>query len=99
MNRKEYLETARDVICKQRQDVHGRPENCFSLIGEYWTDYLGQKQGEPVHLDSRDVAMMMVLFKIARWQMNPLHQDNVTDGIGYMALAGELSDRTEYTPE
>lgn len=99
MNRKEYLDLAKDIICKQRQDVHGKPEDCFRLMGEYWTDYLTQKQGEPVHIDSRDVAMMMVLFKIARWQMNPQHQDNVTDGIGYMALAGELSDHTEYTPE
>jgi hypothetical protein len=40
--------------------------------------------------------MMMALFKIARWQMNPNHSDNVVDGIGYLALAGEIQDNAEW---
>lgn len=99
MNRKEYLDAAMQIICKDRQDVHGQPEQCFSLIGEYWTDFISHKVGEPVQLSPADVAVMMTLFKVARWQMNGQHCDNVIDGIGYFALAGELTDRTEYKAE
>lgn len=99
MNRKEYLDAAMQVICKERKTVHGTPESCFGLIGEYWTDFLSNKCNEAVHVHPADVAVMMTLFKIARWQMNKDHRDNVIDGIGYLALAGELTDGTEYIPE
>lgn len=95
MNRKEYLETATDVICKQRHDVHGAAENAFQLISQYWSDFLSKSTGHFIVVNAADVAMMMTLFKIARWQMNPKHADNVVDGIGYLALAGELQDNAE----
>jgi hypothetical protein len=90
MNRKEFLDAAAKTICQDRQDVHGNPESCFSLIAGYWTKYLTQKQSEHVYVSPQDVAVMMTLFKIARWQMNQNHDDNIIDGIGYFALAGEL---------
>lgn len=92
MNRKEYLSTAEDVICKQRPDVHGHPEDAFQLVADYWTTFLAKKFDIPTRLAAADVAMMMALFKTARWQMNPRHSDNIVDNIGYLALAGELTD-------
>lgn len=94
MDRKAFLETAHDVICNQRQNVHGAPEDTFQLMADYWNVYLSKFHDTPVHLSSADVSMMMVLFKLARFQMNGAHDDNIVDGIGYMALAGELTHGT-----
>lgn len=96
MNRKEYLETARQIICEHRPDVHGKPENCFQLIADYWCIYLKQKTKQDIKLSPADVAMMMSLFKTARWQMNPNFCDNTLDNIGYLALAGELQDGSPF---
>lgn len=82
------LDQAKQIICHDRQDVHGRPEDTFQAISEYWTVYLAHP------ISPADVAVMMSLLKIARLQKNPNHDDNVVDGIGYMAIAGELIERS-----
>lgn len=97
MNRQDYLHDAEELICRQRQSVHGDAENSFALVASYWNSFLTQKHGRS--LSPADVAVMMTLFKLARWQMNPNHQDNVLDGIGYLALAGEIQDRGVWNPE
>lgn len=94
MNRKEYLETAKTIVCENRPDIHGKPENCFQLIADYWGVFLEQKFKHHVTLSPADVAMMMSLFKTARWQMNPNFCDNTLDNLGYVALAGELQDQS-----
>ncbi len=99
MNRKDYLETAMDIICRQRLSVHGTPEDSFSLVASYWSAYLGTRLASPAVISAADVAMMMSLFKTARWQMNPDHADNLVDNLGYVALAGELSDATPYASD
>ena len=97
MNREEYLATAKEVICHQRQTIHGKPENTFALISDYWSVFLSQQCGTDICLTPADVAVMMGLFKTARWQMNPDHADNMIDNIGYLALAGELHSDTART--
>lgn len=87
MKRDEILRVVEGIICNDRQDVHGNPENTFELIATYWQTYLR------THVTDADVAVMMALFKIARLQTNPQHRDNILDGIGYLAIAGELIDR------
>lgn len=92
MNRAEILRCVEGIICRDRQDTHGKPEDTFSLIADYWTVYLTQRFGCDSVLDPPDVAALMALFKVARMQVNPQHADNVLDGIGYLAIAGELRD-------
>ncbi|MEY4720079.1 MAG: Ruegeria phage vB RpoS-V16 [Pseudomonadota bacterium] len=96
MNREDYLNNARDIICNQRPGIHGTAENAFSLVADYWSVFLSKQSNVEVCISAADVAMMLALFKTARWQMNPNHADNVLDGIGYLALAGELQDNTEW---
>lgn len=90
------METATEVICNHRQTIHGKPEDTFALIAEYWSEFLTKQTNGVVLLTPAEVAVMMTMFKIARWQMNPNYCDNLVDGIGYMALAGELQDGTEW---
>lgn len=92
MTRATYLEQARKTICNDRQDVHGNPEDTFELIATYWSTYLTKETQSTVILAAADVAVLMTLFKIARMQQNWKHQDNIVDGLGYLAIAGELID-------
>lgn len=92
MDRAQCLDQAKEIICHQRHNIHGSAENTFGLIADYWSTFLSQKLGTAIFVTPAEVGIMMTLFKIARWQMNPDHQDNVLDGIGYLALAGELQD-------
>lgn len=88
-HRAALLDEAKRLITQERQDIHGRPEDTFHLISEYWTVYLAHP------ISAADVAVMMTLLKVARLQKNPNHNDNVLDGIGYLALAGELIERSK----
>jgi hypothetical protein len=99
MNRQQYLQTAEKTICRDRQDVHGNPESTHDLIAEYWSTYLSEECKIHLELSASDVAIMMTLFKIARMQVNPKHQDNIVDGIGYLAIAGEIIDSVEGSDE
>jgi hypothetical protein len=92
MNRAQYLQKAEQTICRDRQDIHGNPESTHELIAQYWGIYLSEQLKIDVDLSAADVAVMMVLFKIARMQVNPRHNDNVVDGLGYLAIAGEIID-------
>lgn len=89
MNRSEILDHVKDLITKQRQDVHGNPEDTHQLIADFWNLYL--LHSRPCDITASDVAVMMVLFKVARHAMNPKHQDNLADCIGYAAIAAELA--------
>lgn len=84
MNRTEILNKANEIICKDRQATHGEAENSFADIANLWSAYLHRE------INSRDVAMMMVMLKIVRYKKNPTHLDNAIDLCGYAAIAGEL---------
>lgn len=97
------LREAEKVINGERQDVYGSPEDSFKLISEYWNTYLIEVQKKVLTkhgfnpsdyklvdlLDKSDVAMMMVLFKIAR-EANQHKRDNVVDAAGYLGIYGDM---------
>ena len=85
MNRQEILDEAKRLVITDRAKTHGPAEDSFGAIARYWSVYLKRE------ITSYDAAMMMTLFKIARMEHNPNHQDSPTDGCGYLAIAGELS--------
>lgn len=97
--RAEILQAVEKIICRDRQDTHGKPENTFSLIAAYWSVYLSQEAQKEIYIDASDVAVMMTLFKISRMQVNPFHEDNVLDGVGYLAIAGELFSNVQGSEE
>ena len=88
MTRKDLLESALRATT-ERGVEYGKPEDNFSTIARLWRAYLG------VAVNAQDVAMMMVLFKVARSKANPDHTDNLTDIAGYAACAAELGGRNE----
>lgn len=97
MNRREYLDTAMRIVCDDRPNIHGDVNDCFNLIAAHWSTFLGHRFKQDLKLSGADVAVLMTLFKLSRLQINSKHADNVVDGIGYLALAGELQDYAQWT--
>ncbi|MBR3247897.1 MAG: hypothetical protein IKG03_05835 [Clostridiales bacterium] len=87
MKRKEILESAIHIVCAERQDQYGEPEDTFMGIAELWSVYLGRA------VSAEDVALMMVLLKIARMKAGKFKADNYVDLCGYGALAYEVANR------
>lgn len=84
MKREEVLDRAKQIVCNDREDTYGDPENNFSLISALWTIYLDKV------IHPEDVAIMMALLKIARIKTGKFKADNYIDLCGYSACAGEL---------
>jgi len=85
MNRDLALEQAHGLINGPRQAHYGKPEDNFKRIADRWSQTLG------VEVKPWQVCVMMADLKLARLA-NGLHEDSFIDGIGYLALAAELSD-------
>lgn len=84
--RQDILNKASEAIMVDRQATHGDAENNFTRIADMWSSYVDCK----IVFDAKDVAAMMVLFKVARFKANPQHLDNMIDACGYAAFAGEI---------
>lgn len=93
MTRQQILETLEQTICKDRQETYGTPEDSLKNIRDYWHLYLTQIQRP---LESHDIAIMMLLLKVARIVKSPQHLDNWVDVARYAICGGELvSTKTE----
>lgn len=90
---------ALDIINGERQDAYGNPEDSFETIADYWTTYIHQKmilacqRSTEFVINSRDVAVMMALLKVARIGNGTGHKDSYVDGCAYIALAGDMARR------
>lgn len=84
MNRSEVLKSVDTIINGARQENYGNPESNFSRIAAYWTQYLDKD------ISPADVAIMMVLMKVARLQNNISHEDSWIDICGYAANGCEI---------
>ena len=89
MKRQDVLETAAKIVCGERQENYGKPENNFRLIAELWRAYLH------IELTPTDVAMMMALLKIARIKTGTATDDSFVDLAGYAACGAEIEHRGE----
>lgn len=97
--RETVLEEAKRCICQDRQNQYGAPEDSFFTIAQFWSTYL-VGEGKLNHILSKDdVAIMMVLLKVARTNGHKYHVDNYVDMAGYAALAAELAEDELCTPE
>jgi len=84
------LDEAKATICGERQDQYGNPEDSFALVGAYWATYLQEKAKDgTVIISAKDVAHMMILFKVARCQGQTPKRDNYVDICGYAAIAAD----------
>lgn len=74
----------KQIICGERQDAYGSPEQNFETISKFWSLYLG------CSITPAQVSNMMVLFKVARGMNNIAVVDNFLDAAGYSIIAASL---------
>ena len=80
------LGEALKIINGHRQDDYGSPEDSFQHIANYWNTYFKQVADyREEGLTAEDVAIMMVLFKIARLG-HGYTRDSAVDICGYAAI-------------
>ena len=89
MNRSEVLDTAKEIVTKDRQNQYGDAEDNFKIISKYWSLFLGY----PV--DPAEVAVMLILLKVARMGANIEYLDNWVDVAGYAACGCEIATKKE----
>lgn len=87
MTRTEILEKAAEIVAG-REETHGAAEDNFAMIAELWSAWKG------CHYSRVDVAMMMILLKLARVKSGHGTDDNYVDIIGYAACAAEIAGRS-----
>lgn len=71
------------AVVRTREKEYGEASENLELIASLWSMYLGD------HLHNKDVALMMILLKIARAKHPSFHKDNYVDMAGYAAIAAE----------
>lgn len=92
MKREEILEKAKECVCTDREDQYGQPEDNFGTIADLWSTYLKKT------VTSEDVAIMMMLLKIARLcNGRKDHMDSWIDIAGYAACGGEIAEKDSGT--
>lgn len=87
MDRKECLRKAQEIVCNDREDAYGKPEDNFESIADLWSAY------KDVEFSPKDVAMMMALLKVARIKTGKHKDDSFIDLAGYAACACEVSSK------
>ena len=87
-SREYFLDQAKTIVCNDRENQYGSPENNFLFIAQLWTAYLGERLTK--YLEESDVAIMMALLKIARISTGSFKADSWIDAIGYLACGAEL---------
>ena len=89
MKKAELLDTAKKIVTGERQTHYGTAEDNFGRIANYWTAYL-QAMGNDVTFAAADVAVMMILMKVARLSADITHEDSWVDIAGYAACGSEI---------
>jgi len=81
---------AHNIINGARNDMYGKPENSFEVIGKFWSAYLGGKWHCDCEITACNVAEMMALMKIARMVTGAGSLDSYKDCAGYIGLAADM---------
>jgi hypothetical protein len=79
------LTKAAELVSGDRAKTHGDKVQNHDNIAKLWSAFLG------VEINPLQVALMMVLLKIARTKSGSLNLDDYIDMAGYAGVAGEIA--------
>ena len=82
----ENLKTALKLLSGKRQHEYGNKKENHENIARLWSAYLDH------FISAHDVAILMLLLKVARAKFGNPSSDTYIDMVGYSAIAGELAD-------
>lgn len=80
----DFLQLVEAVVTGDRQTDYGTPAKNLQRIADLWSIHF---QNE---VTAKDVAVCMMLVKVARLGKSPNHFDSVLDIAGYAACMAEL---------
>jgi len=91
MNTREYvLDKAKEYVLKDRQSTYDSPERNFDTIACLWDVYWASRDSKRP-FSPHDVAVFMILVKVARLTKSPEHMDSWIDIAGYAACGAECA--------
>ena len=93
-DREVILDLAKQIVSTDRNTDYGEPEQNFEAIAGLWTAALRGNYLFSPH----EVAMLMMLVKVARISTSPEVQDHWVDIAGYAACGGEVRPKTRPEP-
>lgn len=96
MKASDMLMHAAELVGGQRAQDYGDKTINHQRIAALWSYWLGER-GKPCEITAYDVAMMMLMLKVARLMHSPGHQDSHVDIAGYASILEEVSAHS--TPE
>ena len=85
---KDFLEEAIRLTSNDRNKDYGDILETHENIAALWSAFLRKT------ITAHDVAVCMALVKVAR-SMHKQKTDNYVDAAAYLAIAGEISERTK----
>lgn len=86
--RSQVLRDAERIVTKDRNSQYGEPEDVFRTIADLWTAYTGD-----IDFTKADVAIMLILLKVARLRNNTRDLDSWVDIAGYSACGAEVAQK------
>jgi Domain of unknown function (DUF6378) len=93
MKAPDIIRKAADLVAGDRNEQHGDIAEVHRNIAALWSAYLwAAGQGT---LTPKQVAVMLVLLKIARTKGDRHNEDNYVDMAGYAGIAGQLAGPPE----
>lgn len=90
------LHRAQALIQGQRQEDYGDKLQNFSQIAMLWQGYLAPKLQHNAAITPEDVALCMILVKMARLAKSPDHKDSVLDIAGYAGCYDTLQQERHW---
>lgn len=95
MKASEMLLNAAELVGGQRAEDYGDKTVNHIRIAELWNYWLeeSRKSGADKRITPYDVAMMMMLVKVARLMHSPGHQDSHVDIAGYASILEEIANK------
>jgi hypothetical protein len=87
-----FLDKVKEIVSGPREKEYGDKTANHNRIATLWNFWL-QQRPQQEYLSPYDVAMMMLLVKIARLMQTPGHQDSHIDIAGYVAIMEEVTPR------
>lgn len=97
--RQKILEEAIGLICKEREESYGTPQDNFATVANLFDTYLRARYENYTKGDGllvgpcvmpHDVAVLNILQKVARLVQSPDERDHWKDIAGYAALGSEV---------
>ncbi len=95
--KQELAAEAVKIVTSTKRAAYGKPEDNFARIARMWNahfsniaprDANGTQLAGGIH--PRDVALLMILMKVARLAETPDYRDSVVDILGYALCYGEM---------